>query len=297
MKFSNFGCSTSPDFVDFSPTMECFLEEGKQLHDECSTLVLPALSIGNVGQLAVDLLVSSMRAARIGYLDDPFILPCIGNNAYEPLPIGELALPLEVYESTSNALTLVQQRSPVIKGKMVEYAKNLADFIATCGKKHVVLLSSLDFGRWQQIDMSSGSQIHYLSSTNHDGSDDNCEQMGWRRMQEYDPEQSRWKYLSTLTEAKTTQEDGLPFDDELEEGDYLPSLPFASLFTFLKAKGVKVTCLLCYCSEGDNIPDAFNLAEATSKLLGLSTGGEGIKWVVPFSWKSVYGPPPDLSIF
>lgn len=40
MKFSNFGCSTSPDFVDFSPTMECFLEEGKQLHDECSTLVL-----------------------------------------------------------------------------------------------------------------------------------------------------------------------------------------------------------------------------------------------------------------
>lgn len=82
----------------------------------------------------------------------------------------------------------------------------------------------------------SGSQIHYLSSTNHDGSDDNCEQMGWRRMQEYDPEQSRWKYLSTLTEAKTTQEDGLPFDDELEEGDYLPSLPFASLFTFLKVQ-------------------------------------------------------------
>ncbi|XP_038889004.1 proteasome assembly chaperone 2 [Benincasa hispida] len=277
--------------------MEFFLEEEKQFHDQCSTLVLPALSIGNVGQLAVDLLVSSMRAARIAYLDDPFVLPCIGNNAYEPSPIGELALPLEVYESTSNALTFVQQRSPVIKGKMVEFAKNLADFIATCGKKHVVLLSSLDFGRWQQIDTSSGSQIHYLSSTNDDGTDDNCERMGWRRLQEYDPGQSRWNYLSTLTEAKTTQEDGPPFDDELEEGDYLPSLPFASLFTFLKAKGVKVTCLLCYCSEGDNIPDAFNLAEATGKLLGLSSGGEGIKWIVPYSWKSVYGPPPDLSIF
>lgn len=48
-----------------------------------------------MGQLAVDLLVSSMRAARIGYLDDPYVLPCIGNNAYEPLPHGELALPLE----------------------------------------------------------------------------------------------------------------------------------------------------------------------------------------------------------
>lgn len=31
-----------------------------------------------------------------------------------------------------------------------------------------------------------------------------------------------------------------------------------------------MTCLLCYCSEGDNIPDAFLLAEAASKLTGLS---------------------------
>ena len=37
-----------------------------------------------------------------------------------------------------------------------------------------------------------------------------------------------------------------------------------------QAKGLKVTCLLCYCSEGDNIPDAFNLADAACKLLELS---------------------------
>lgn len=82
----------------------------------------------------------------------------------------------------------------------------------------------------------SGSQIHYLSSTNDDGTDDKCEQMGWRRLQEYDPQQRQWQYLSTLTEAKATPEDDLPFDEELEEGDYLPSLPFASLFTFLKVQ-------------------------------------------------------------
>lgn len=55
----------------------------------------PALSIGNVGQLAVDLMVSSTKAERIGYLDDPYVLPCIGNDAYGPVPQGELALPLE----------------------------------------------------------------------------------------------------------------------------------------------------------------------------------------------------------
>ncbi|KAI8019134.1 DExH-box ATP-dependent RNA helicase DExH1 [Camellia lanceoleosa] len=39
-------------------------------------------------------------------------------------------------------------------GMMVEFAKNVADFAAASGKKHIVVLSSLDFGRWQTIDMS-----------------------------------------------------------------------------------------------------------------------------------------------
>nr|XP_023883739.1 proteasome assembly chaperone 2-like [Quercus suber] len=78
-------------------------------------LLLPALSIGNVGQLAMDLMVSSTRAERIGLFDDPFLLPCVGNDAYGPQPQGQLALPLEAYDSSSKALTLVQQRSPVVK--------------------------------------------------------------------------------------------------------------------------------------------------------------------------------------
>lgn len=54
-----------------------------------------ALSIWNVGQLAVDLLVSSTGAERVAYLDDPYLLPCVGNDAYGPLPCGDIALPLE----------------------------------------------------------------------------------------------------------------------------------------------------------------------------------------------------------
>ncbi|XP_052308061.1 uncharacterized protein LOC112327304 isoform X2 [Populus trichocarpa] len=237
--------------------MEFIIEEGKCLNKETSTLILPALSIGNVGQLAVDLLVSSTRAERIGYLDDPYILPCVGNDAYGPTPCGELALPLEAYDSRNNGVALVQQRSPVVK-------------------------------------------IFYLSSTNTDGTDDCCERLGWKKWQEYNPDQRSWKYLSSLAEGNARQEDNLPFEDEPEDEDYYPSLPFAALFSCFKAKGIKVTCLLCYCSEGDNTPEAFSLAEATSKLLGLSidnSHGEGGKWLIPFSWRTVYGPPPDLSMF
>ena len=49
---------------------------------------------------------------------------------------------------------------------MVEFAKNLADFAADSGKKHVIVLSSLDFGQWQRIDMSRYSkQWSYCSET------------------------------------------------------------------------------------------------------------------------------------
>lgn len=37
---------------------------------------------------------------------------------------------------------------------MVEFAKSLADFAFNSGKNHVVVISSLDFGRWQRIDIS-----------------------------------------------------------------------------------------------------------------------------------------------
>ncbi|GFP85441.1 proteasome assembly chaperone 2 [Phtheirospermum japonicum] len=252
--------------------MEFHLEEGKKSNPKCSTLILPALSIGNVGQLAVDLLISSLKADKIGCLDDPNVLPCVGNDAYSPSPLGKLALPLEAYESSSSALTLVQQRSPVIKGMTIEYAKNMANFAAANEKKHVVILSSLDFGRWRNINMSSGLQIYYLSSSNVDGTDSECESLGWNRLQDYDPAQRTWKHLDALAEEGSMPDEDFPIE-ELGDEDYYPSLPFAALFSCFKAKGLKVTCLLCYCSEGDNIPEAFSMAEAASRLTGLSDNG------------------------
>ncbi|CAN8258831.1 unnamed protein product [Cochlearia groenlandica] len=281
--------------------MEFFVEEGKRVHEDCSTLILPALSIGNVGQLALDLLVSSSGAERVGYLDDPYLLPCVGNDAYGPLPCGDIALPLEVYESCSIATTLAQQRSPVAKGMMIKFAENIADFAASSGKKHVVVLSSLDFQRLHNMDVSSGPRVYYLSTAESDGRDDQCEKLGFQRLQEYDSEGRCWKYLDSVFDKNSKEELTFPSEDELEDIDYYPSLPFAALFSAFKARDLKVTCLLCYCSEGDNIPDAFVLAEAASKLTSLSPdkfhGEEDGQWRIPYSWKSMYGAPPDMSMF
>lgn len=190
----------------------------------------------------------------------------------------------------------------MVKGKMLEFAKHLADFAVSTGKKHVMVLSGLDFGRWRNVDMSSGLQIHYLSSANIEGVDDNCENLGWRKLQNYNPSQRRWELLQSIAEGSQSLEEALPSDEDLDDDeDYYATLPFAALFSCFKARGLKVTCLLCYCSEGDNIPDSMNLADATGKVLGRSLnttqGGEGDGWVIPLSWKTVYGPPPDMSLF
>uniref|UniRef100_A0A0D3FPH8 Proteasome assembly chaperone 2 n=1 Tax=Oryza barthii TaxID=65489 RepID=A0A0D3FPH8_9ORYZ len=261
----------------------------------------PALSIGNVGQLAVDLLVSSSRARRVAYLDEPSVLPCAGNDAFGPDAVGDLALALEAYESPSHRLAFIQQRSPIITGMVVSFAKNVANFISSIEKDHVVILSSLDSGKRRIIDASSDMQVYYLSSYNEDGSDPKCENLGWKKLEEYDPSQQRWKCLASLVEGGHLSEDMTGDPEEMTINDYYSSLPFAALFSACKAKGLKVTCVLCYCSEGDNMPESFQLAEAACKLVAQGPeqfhGNGSNGWTIPLSWKSVYGPPPDLSIF
>lgn len=50
--------------------------------------------MGNAGQLAVDLLVSH-GACKAGYLEEPHVLPCVGNDPFGPSADGDLAVALE----------------------------------------------------------------------------------------------------------------------------------------------------------------------------------------------------------
>lgn len=92
----------------------------------------------------------------------------------------------------------------------------------------------------------SGLQIYYLSSANNNGTDENCEQLGWKKLQEYDPSQTHWKYLIDLAEGNATREDIISLEDELEEENYYASLPFAALFSFLKVISALLNLIMSY---------------------------------------------------
>eukprot|EP00959_Pyramimonas_sp_CCMP1952_P461773 9482162-Pyramimonas_sp.AAC.1 len=82
------------------------------------TLVVPAVSTANVGQLAVDLLISTLELPRVGYLEHDAVLPCVGNDPYvaSSSSCGNVATCMELYADASKALVVMQQRAPVTPG-------------------------------------------------------------------------------------------------------------------------------------------------------------------------------------
>lgn len=141
------------------------------------------------------------------------------------------------------------------------------------------------------------SKVFYISSATEDGSDPRCEQLGWQRLKEYLPSAREWQ----LHQAPSGYVPDVS-EDFAADPTHFAKMPFAVLFSTLKvyqdcyawfvqkaypclfvyptafpcrsqAHGLKALCLLRPCAEGDNIPDAFVVAEAVLSFTG--TGNKG----------------------
>lgn len=113
------------------------------------------MTTGNVGQLALDVLITTFSVGKVGSLDSPFVVPMIGNDAIGTSLNGSLVTSLEgslhhllaylsVFHSPSNQVVLLQQRAPVIKGKQRKFVEDLLAWFKACQFKSIVLLSSVD---------------------------------------------------------------------------------------------------------------------------------------------------------
>jgi proteasome assembly chaperone 2 len=85
----------------------------------------------------------------------------------------------------------------------------------------------------------SDLQIYYISNASDDGLNQDCENLGWKKLDEYDPCQRRWKYLNSQAEGASPADELMTDEEEFTESDYYASLPFSALFSCLKVKLVK----------------------------------------------------------
>uniref|UniRef100_A0A3B3TKL8 Proteasome assembly chaperone 2 n=1 Tax=Poecilia latipinna TaxID=48699 RepID=A0A3B3TKL8_9TELE len=227
------------------------------------TLVMPAVAVGNVGQLAVDLIVSTLNMRRVGYFHTDCLIPMAGNNPYASgkADAEELHTPAE--GGTTSQLQ-------VLKSK---FRQQLKSWIKASGFSRTVVLSSSH--AYQRDDQQlQGTSLRYLMTPSLlAASADALKELGWREMERIPA------FPGVDAEPRLCIPGG-----GITKG----------LYTDGCAEDLPLAVLLLFCSEGDNIPDAFALVNHLNDWLHLEEPKS--KWKIPTSWSLLFGSgiPPAL---
>ncbi|CAI5779773.1 Proteasome assembly chaperone 2 [Podarcis lilfordi] len=257
-------------------------------------LLMPAVSVGNVGQLAVDLVISTVGMSKVGYFYTDCLVPMVGNNPYATTEENttELCTNAEVYAAPSKQLAVLQIRSLFIKNKYRSFCQTLLSWVKSCSFAKIVLLSSSH--AYQRNDQQlHGTSLRYLLSSA--------------------VEKAVGDQMQRLNRRELEQTAAFPGVTD-EKVFHIPGGGITKLlFTESCTKGIPMIVLLKFCSEGDNIPDALALADYLNEWLQLtanqvkvcqptvnmescSSPAKSSRWKIPSSWKLLYGSglPPAL---
>jgi len=230
-----------------------------------TTLILPVVSVGNVGQLAADLLIASLGLKRVAILDPSCLIPVAG-----PREDGEegVTTPLEVYGKSGCTVYVIQQRSPAISAMKEQFAQQLTSFVREAGFKSVLLLTGVDV--LARTDRHMGAAIYNFLSTNTSA-----------------PFEDRL----TLTSPPFTKE-------KASEPPFIPGggLTRRLLAAFKSASipSLSAGVLLHFVMEGDNREDARVLAERAAKVADVAI----LNFKEPPSWRfGLFGTPQDQTLY
>ncbi|KAJ2746521.1 hypothetical protein GGI20_001296 [Coemansia sp. BCRC 34301] len=246
-----------------------FVKASEAVCTRGSTLILPTVSIGNVPQLAIDLLVNTLQLARIGIIDDAALLPVSGISAYDH--ISSRPVPLEVYQSSDAKWTVVQQRSPPLAKHHRLFAKSMLEFIKTGEFDRVVLLTSSDAALRTDA-LIDGPQIRSITINGDD-------RVPVDKLQALSLADFGHRVQVAARDDMASKEPTL--------SDVLRQLHAAGIARPLLDKcqgaGVPVLALVSLVNEGDNIADAIMLANAANAALSIATDVD--QWRPPQGWQ------------
>ncbi|KAK9378942.1 proteasome assembly chaperone 2 [Kockiozyma suomiensis] len=235
-----------------------------------TVLILPTVSSANVPQLAVDLLVHSLKLPFYSLLDHGGLLYPFAGPAERPegSPSLGISSSLEIYHSSS--VTCIIQRSPTLPASRGLFVSEvLMKFIQQNKFSRILLLSSADASRRQDPDITKIIQIS-LTDPFSTGS-----------------MTSTFSDLSGKIARLSVESSSSPPASESPIPTRIPgsgiTIPF--LQSALQNK-LAVDALVMYAYDGDNIPDATRLSELALETINVPSPA---KWVHPLSWDGVYG--------
>ncbi|KAJ9086314.1 hypothetical protein DSO57_1005304 [Entomophthora muscae] len=236
---------------------------------EGSTLIIPSISLGNVPQLTVDLLIETLKLKRIGIWDTFSLIPVAGPAAYSHQTAAlDFSFNGEVYFDPEHHLTLMQFRAPIIQGMMANFVNELFEVIGLYKFDHVVILSSYD------MTLRVDSQIQ----------DSNLRWLCHSRSLA-----PSVILPSEIKQLELEMEGAMPSPTEGEQLPHLPGSGFTRKFLLLAQKKSfdNAVALFAFVSEGDNRIDASLLASFLDGILHLKSAKNG--WKPPPSWNMLFG--------
>ncbi|CDI98673.1 proteasome assembly chaperone 2 [Echinococcus multilocularis] len=264
----------------------CFLVSS---NPECSlkgrqgyTFIIACAGVGNVGQLCMDVLISSIESAFAGYLNSPHVPPVVGPPPYPELSsTAPLACSLELYDDDSRRLSLLQVRVPVFPGARDRFATEIVDFIMQQKFSRVVLLSS-SFAMTRKDQQLRGPPLQYsvTSAT---------------KVEDIEA-------LSRIGLMKLVREEVLDGDNQSVASYLALNLPGSGaalpLFSAMeKAQTIPAVLLNTFTCDGDNRNDAFFMAHALNGWLKVNPVNGAVSWKTPKCWKMLYGNSFDPALY
>lgn len=237
------------------------------------TLILPAVAVGNVGQLAVDLLLANLNVKHAGSFHHSCILPLVG---LDPINANStrIATSCELFVCDEKKLAIIQQRAPVVPGRSQEYQALLTDWIKSQKFKRTILLSS-SFSQFFTMESLQGVPIHYICSNS-------------MKKEESEFLKLNWRLFSIPQEAVSTDKLTIPGGGIAE-----------TFLEYCDKFGIPLVILILVCSEGNNYPEAIHMVKSLNTWLSLKAKDSSTEdqWIIPVSWKLPYGNDPPSSIY
>lgn len=228
------------------------------------TLVIPSVAVGNVGQLACDLVISSLHMRKIALLYSPAVIPITG---YDPYKITSTSISgcCELYQCAERKIVILLLRAPLVFKYGQQFLNELVDKFKAENIKDIIILTS-SFAHEKKHIMTS--PFRYV-------------------VNELCPHISKLKTLDWVEhEAKG-------------ETVKIFGGGFASLlYEIIKEKLVPCLVLYKFASEGDNIPDAYEMVQYLNNIVPLFNDSDFYSQLVhPVSWNLMFGGPPPRNIY
>ncbi|KAI8820647.1 PAC2 family-domain-containing protein [Fimicolochytrium jonesii] len=262
---------TAPALIEFQP-VPSFAERSLR----GTMLVIPAPNaLGNLGQLAVDALISTLKLQRIGFIDTPFIAPVCGIDSYgEHEGEGVLHTTVEVYAPASDSelhLTVVQIRSPVQPRKAVAFAKHLKTWITEVGFSDVVLVTGADAGRRDDSQMATEPLRVLPTASSPSRLLDRATELGITVLG-----------TDEMKRAWVTKPSPVP------PGAGVSRFVFDEFSTQESGNEIPLLIALWFANDGDPT-QALQLASAVFRIISSKDTPPVEEWKVPASWSFLYG--------